>query len=189
MKHRNKLLRAFHCPPQCHDWDDFFDFSRWSLPNHSRNIPSRAWSNMTSSFTGNYVWCWLDVMFIIGLINKKILMAQAVIVCLWCAICLATEQTVPTERKITRSSVRAFSLNQRVSRLKDINEYLLLYLILSLTFVCTQHVLFLRFEVIGSCNAWKLCVIFYDGPYRILRCNIIDIHIYLYPCRWATCDR
>jgi len=116
-------------------------------------------------------------------------MAQAVIVCLWCAICLATEQTVPTERKITRSSVRAFSLNQRVSRLKDINEYLLLYLISSLTFVCTQHVLLLRFEVIGSCNAWKLCVIFYDGPYRILRCNIIGIHIYLYPCRWASCDR
>ena len=71
-----------HCP--CHDWDDFWDFSRMAIPKDNWSLRKRLWGNILKQFCGNYLCIWTLVMIMVGIVvHQKIFLSLLVLVLSW----------------------------------------------------------------------------------------------------------
>lgn len=103
--------------PCCHAWDDFWDFSRNSIPRDRKVVYRRlVWGS--SRFFGNYLYIYNVIQFGAGIfINHYFLLSLAVLNLLWMVICAATE--VEDFYKERREKEYIISLHDRVSNAID----------------------------------------------------------------------
>ena len=115
---------AEKCPraPACHQWDDFWDFSRMSVPKDSVSFYRRL---NCSRFIGNYISIYFFTVFILGVfVNRYFLIPLIILPMIWIIICIATE--VENYNKNKREKEYIIPFNQRVSnggRIQIINWY------------------------------------------------------------------
>lgn len=91
MKYIDSLLEKFPRPPTCHKWDDFWDFSRMSIPKDSIFFYGRLKMG-SSRFIGNYISIYTSTVFTLGVFtNRYFFMPLLILPVIWIVICIATE--------------------------------------------------------------------------------------------------
>ena len=109
-----RLISVIDRPPDCHKWEDFFDFSRLSAPPDLCTLNCRLRKNISCRFLGNYIWIWIITIILVGLITDTCLVVAFVVVaCLWSIISFSTVRTgnqiksmrptydVPTDERVS----------------------------------------------------------------------------------------
>ena len=85
------FLKAVHIPFHCHEWDDFLDFSRMSVPKDDWTVNQRLCKNLCRNFVGNYLSLWAPTMLITGMcLSRKLLFALIVIILTWALVSIMT---------------------------------------------------------------------------------------------------
>ena len=108
----------------CHGWEDFFDFSRMSIPDDLWAVYRRLEGNLYDRFLGNYVRIWVVVLSIGGILADRhqlfgIGVASSILMFLWISWGAATSQPSTASNTVLVKGVRRSRLTtvgQRVSR-------------------------------------------------------------------------
>ena len=78
------FLKSSQICYSCHDWDDFWDFSRMAVPKDNWTVRRRLGGNILKQFTGNYICVWTISMFVTGImVHRKICFSLIVLVLSW----------------------------------------------------------------------------------------------------------
>jgi hypothetical protein len=85
------FLKALQIPSRCHEWDDFFDFSRMSIPKDNWTLTQRLCKNIFGLFLGNYLCVWALAIIITGIcFSRKLFFALIVIMMTWILVSMMT---------------------------------------------------------------------------------------------------
>lgn len=100
--------------PCTEDWEDFLDFSRMRVP--SEQVIAKRLVENCFQFSGNYIWVWIVITLLFGILNWKILGAFMTIAFGWFAAEILYLQSKPStktdetsERKQLRTPKRSSS--------------------------------------------------------------------------------
>jgi hypothetical protein len=109
----SSLIGIIQCTPTCHNWDDFFDFSRMTIPKNGRIFYRRITLGSTR-FVGNYIQIWAFILLIASIfINRWFLLPLIIVPVTWIIICIATVIGDYNEEK--RKKEYIIPLHERVS--------------------------------------------------------------------------
>ncbi len=112
----NEFFNAIQFPPKCHHWDDFFDFSRMSIPSDG-HVFCRRLSRGSSRFFGNYIWIWNFLMIVCAItFNRRFLLPPVILSSVWIVICISTVIDGGFREKSSSTKQQyIIPLNERVS--------------------------------------------------------------------------
>mmetsp|Transcript_8035 Transcript_8035/g.17204 ORF Transcript_8035/g.17204 Transcript_8035/m.17204 type:complete len:216 (+) Transcript_8035:74-721(+) len=99
--------------PCTKDWDDFLDFSRMRVPTEEV-IAKRLVENCVQ-FSGNYIWVWIVITLLYGIVNWKILGAFMAIAFGWFAAEILYLQSRPKTNTDETSERKQWKTPQRSS--------------------------------------------------------------------------